>query len=480
MSTRATATAQEVLKVLAAREAALIQEYLELVRIPSVSADPMHAADVQRCAERLAERMRSIGLAEVRVDQTPGHPIVTAASPPRGGAPTYLVYAHYDVQPAEPLGEWETEPFEPAILGDEFRGRGVSDDKAHVHLHLAVAEAYLALGGLPVNLRFVFEGAEEISSQHFDEWLATQEWLSDLEGCVVSDTTFLTRDQPSLGTGVRGLLYLEVDVRTAAADLHSGGYGGGVANAADVLTRLLAGLKDASGRVTVPGFYDDATSDETFRATLQDLPFDQDGWLEGAGLVGGQPVGEPGYSLLERLWLRPTFDINGVWSGHTGDGPKTIIPSEAHAKLSCRLVPDQDPDAMFALLERAILDATPTSASATVRRISGSRAARVDPTSTLARASVEALRMGFQRQVVLQREGGSIPVVGLLADRLPGVPIVLLGFSPPDDAAHAPNERMRRWNYDGGLATLAHLWQLLGQTPGATSVSHPGQAGRRP
>jgi acetylornithine deacetylase/succinyl-diaminopimelate desuccinylase-like protein len=448
-------------KYLERHEDRLLNGLLDLVRIPSVSADPARADDVARCATWLADRMRRIGLEDVAVMPTSGHPVVEGRTPIRAGASTYLVYAHYDVQPPDPLDEWDGNPFEPRRVDDEIRGRGVSDDKAHIDIHLAAAEAYLATsGGPPVNVRFVFEGAEEISSRHFDEWLDRTELLDGVDGCVVSDTTFLGKEVPSLGTGVRGLVYFQIDVRTADADLHSGGYGGAAPNAAEALTTILASLKETDGRIAIPGFYDQVVEDAAFRKTIAELPWSETEWRSGARFSASAAPGERGYSILERLWLRPTLDINGLWGGYSGDGPKTIIPSQAHAKVSCRLVPDQDPDRVFAAIEAAISAASPEWADVKVTKVSGSRPARVDATGGLARAAMRALELAFHRRPVLQREGGSIPVVGMLAQRL-SCPIVLLGFSAPDDNAHAPNERLPIWNYRGGLATVAEFWALV-------------------
>lgn len=442
-------------------EERLLKGLLDLVRIPSVSADPSKAEDVAQCAAWIAERMRRIGLEDVVVSPTSGHPVVEGRTPLRPGAATYLVYAHYDVQPPDPLEEWDTDPFEPQRVGEEIRGRGVSDDKVHVDMHLAAVEAYLASShGLPVNVRFVFEGEEEIASRNFGEWLDRTTLLDGVDGCVVSDTTFLGSDVPSLGTGVRGLVYFQIDVRTADADLHSGGYGGATPNAAEGLATILASLKAKDGTIAVPGFYDQVVDDADFRKTLAELPWSETEWRAGARLAGRSAPGEPGYSILERLWLRPTLDINGLWAGYTGEGPKTIIPSQAHAKVSCRLVPDQDPDRVFAAIEAAIEAASPEWADVRITKVSGSRPARVDATGSLALAAMRALELAFGRRPVLQREGGSIPVVGMLAKRL-SCPLVLLGFSDPDDNAHAPNERLPIWNYRGGLATLAEFWALV-------------------
>lgn len=442
----------------------LLDEYFALVRLPSVSADPARAHDVARCADLIASRMVRIGLVEVNIGQTAGHPIVTGRSPRIAGAPSFLVYAHYDVQPADPIDEWTNAPFEPVQVGDELRGRGISDDKSAVHMHLAVAEAYLATGTLAVNLEFVFEGEEELSSPHFQEWLEQRARAGDaLDGCVVSDTTFLSADTPSLGTGVRGLAYIELEVRTAAADLHSGGYGGAVPNAADGLVQILAALKDRQGAISVPGFWAAVRTDDAFQRQLAGLPFDEAGWLAGAQLVAGVPVGDLHHSVLERLWLQPSLDINGIWAGYAGAGPKTVIPSHAGAKISCRLVPDQDPAQIIRLLDAAVRAAAPAWAEVDVTPLSGSWPARASADSRLAKAALRSLALAFGTQPVLQREGGSIPVVGMLAARLPDVPLILLGFSPPDDRAHAPNERMRMWNYLGGLSTLAHLWAQIAQ-----------------
>lgn len=452
---------ETVIKYFGDHRSRIFREYLELLRIPSISAQPEHRDDVLACADWLASRMSDAGLRDVRVEPTGGHPIVVAWSPHVSGADTLLVYAHYDVQPPDPLDEWTSPPFEPAVVDDEIFGRGSSDDKANVHLHIAAAEAVIATQGvLPVNVVFVFEGEEEVSSPHFADWLRRQPWLPTVKGCVVSDTTFFGQKTPSLGSGVRGMLYMELAVRTGAGDLHSGGYGGAVPNAAEELVRLLGGLKSDRGVVSVEGFYDGVQRDEPFEARMIELPFDEEAWLHEGGLHPSAAVGEEGHSTLERLWLRPSLDINGVVSGYTGDGPKTVIPALATAKLSCRLVPAQDPVELFERFERHIQERSPSYADVTLRMVSGSRAATTRIDTPLFHTAARAIEAGFGVAPVVQREGGSIPPVSILAWEL-DVPLVLLGFSPPDDHAHAPNERMRRWNYDGGLRTLAAFWLML-------------------
>jgi len=464
MATSHSRLPEEVSSYLADHQSRSVERLLDLTRIASVSADPESGPAMERCSRKLAEQMQALGLSDVRIVSTSGHPVVEGRTPPRPGLPTYMAYAHYDVQPPDPLEGWETPPFEPTRVGDELRGRGISDDKAHVEMHLAAVEAYLAtLGATPVNIRFVFEGEEEISSRHFPEWLDQTDWLDELAGCIVSDGTFLGRRQPSLSTGVRGLLYVELNIRTADVDLHSGGYGGAVPNAAQALTTILSALKGEDGRIRIPGFYDDVVDEPIFRSTLASAPWSETEWLDGAHLAAATPVGEEGYSVLERLWLRPSLDINGLWSGYTGDGPKTVIPATAGAKLSCRLVADQDPDRIFDGVERFVLKQAPPWAQVRITKISGSRPARIDPETSLARAARRALASTFGVEPALSREGGSVPVVGMLSSRLKA-PLILLSFSPPDDNAHAPNERMPLWNLAGGIGTVANLWWLLGET----------------
>src|SRR5712691_2784100 len=327
-----------------------LDDLFELLRIPSVSALPAHRSDVGRCAEWLAEHMRGIGLEHVEVLPTAGHPVVYADWLHAPGRPTVLVYNHYDVQPVDPLDEWESPPFEPVVKDNRLLGRGAADDKGQLFLHLKAVEALLrADGGLPVNLKFIYEGEEEIGSEHFEPFLVEHRELLEADLVVVSDTAMFDRGLPSICYGLRGIAYFQVELEGPNTDLHSGAFGGAVANPAEMLARLIAQLKDQNGRITIPGFYDEVRplSDQE-RAEIARLPFDEVRYRRELGV--DELWGEAGFSPLERVWARPTLEVCGLWGGFQGEGSKTVIPARAGAKLSCRLVPDQDPERITALV----------------------------------------------------------------------------------------------------------------------------------
>jgi acetylornithine deacetylase/succinyl-diaminopimelate desuccinylase-like protein len=458
--TLTTATDQAFEEFLAAHAEERLASYMDLIRIPSISALPAHAADCRRTAEWIATDLERIGMEHVEVAETAGHPVVYADWLHAEGAPTVLVYCHYDVQPVDPLDLWTSPPFEPVVVGDRILGRGVADDKGQLHLHLRAAEALLATRGrLAVNLKFVFEGEEESSSVHLDDWLRANRDRLTAEVAVISDTGFFEGNIPAITIALRGMMYAQVDVTGTDVDLHSGGYGGAVQNPANALARIIAGLKDESGRVLVPGFYDDVvelTTDE--RRMIDELPFDEDAYLARLGLPGLH--GETGYSTLERRGTRPTLDVNGLWGGFQGEGSKTIIPANAHAKISCRLVSDQHPDRIFAAFRDHVLAIAPPGVRVDVTMLGGGRPSLTPADHPATQAAARALEATFGQAPVYIREGGSIPVCATFEEVL-GLPVVLLGFSPPDDHAHAPNEWMDLGNYETAIRTVARLWDEM-------------------
>jgi acetylornithine deacetylase/succinyl-diaminopimelate desuccinylase-like protein len=458
--TLTTATDQAFEDFLAAHQEERLASYLDLIRIPSISALPAHAADCRRTAEWIATDLERIGMEHVEVAETAGHPVVYADWLHAEDAPTVLVYCHYDVQPVDPLDLWTSPPFEPVVVGDRILGRGVADDKGQLHLHLRAAEALLATRGrLAVNLKFVFEGEEESSSVHLDDWLRANRDRLTAEVAVISDTGFFEGNIPAITIALRGMMYAQVDVTGTDVDLHSGGYGGAVENPANALARIIAGLKDESGRVLVPGFYDDVvelTTDE--RRMIDELPFDEDAYLARLGLPGLH--GETGYSTLERRGTRPTLDVNGLWGGFQGEGSKTIIPANAHAKISCRLVSDQHPDRIFAAFRDHVLAIAPPGVRVDVTMLGGGRPSLTPADHPATQAAARALEATFGQAPVYIREGGSIPVCATFEEVL-GLPVVLLGFSPPDDHAHAPNEWMDLGNYETAIRTVARLWDEM-------------------
>jgi acetylornithine deacetylase/succinyl-diaminopimelate desuccinylase-like protein len=437
-----------------------VAELADLVHIPSVSALPEHAGDVRKCAEAFVEALKAVGVTEARMYETDGHPIVYGEWLGAPGAPTALVYGHYDVQPVDPIDEWEHPPFSGAVVDDVIHGRGTADDKGQLVMHIKAAEAHFRLNSrLPLNVKYVFEGEEEIGSVHFEQFLREHRELLGADVVVVSDTEMFAPDLPAIGYGLRGLCYLEVEVRGPSRDLHSGTYGGAIANPANVLCRLLTNLKDEMGTVTVPGFYDRArglTADE--RAEFARLPFNESAFREEVGIRALD--GEPDFHPLERMWARPTLDINGMWSGFTGEGSKTIIPSKATAKVSCRLVPDQDPDQIADLLEAHLQRECPPSVELSVRRMHGGRPVLTPLSHPAVGAASTSLQRAFGTEPVFTRVGGSIPPVASFQEIL-GIPSVLMGVALAEDRYHAPNEHFELENFYRGILSVAYLWQEL-------------------
>jgi acetylornithine deacetylase/succinyl-diaminopimelate desuccinylase-like protein len=442
-----------------------LESYRALLRIPSISTLPEHAADCRRTAEWIADDLRRIGIEHVEVAETGGHPIVYGDWLHAEGAPTVLVYCHYDVQPVDPLDLWESPPFEPVVVDGRMLARGASDDKAQIHMHLRAAEALLKTrGALPVNVRYVFEGEEESSSVHLDPWLEANRERLAADVAVISDTGFFEGNIPAITVGLRGLMYVQIDVVGTAVDLHSGGYGGAVQNPANALATIVAALKQPDGRIAVPGFYDEVVElTPEIRAHFAELPFDEEGYREDLGLPA--LFGEPGYSTLERRGGRPTLDVNGIWGGFQGEGSKTIIPAHAHAKVSCRLVPDQDPDVILERFRAFVEQVAPPGVRTTVRYLGGGRPSVTPVDHPVTQAAARSLEATFGRAPVFVREGGSIPVCASFEDIL-GQPVVLLGFAPPDGHAHAPNEWMDLGNYETGIRTIIRFWDEVAALPG--------------
>ncbi len=443
---------------------ARLAEYVEFLRIPSISTLAEHAADCRRAAEFLADRLRHAGLEHVEVSETGGHPVVYADWLHATGAPTVVVYGHYDVQPAEPLELWEKPPFDPRVEGGRVYARGAADDKSNVHQHVQAAAAWLHVrGALPINLKYVFEGEEEAGSEHLDRWLADNRDRLAADLAVVSDTGFFEGNLPAITVGLRGIMYAQLDVSGPTVDLHSGGFGGTVRNPATVLAEIIAALHDPDGRVAVPGFYDAVRPlSQRDRDELARLPFDEAAYLASIGVDA--LWGETGFTTLERRGARPTLEVNGIWGGFQGEGAKTIIPAHAHAKISCRLVPDQEPEQVFRLVRDRIAALAPAGVRVETRYIHGGRPSLTPIDHPATRAAAACLREVFGADPVYIREGGSVPVTSSFESIL-GLPVVLLGFTPPDDHAHAPNESMRLDNYEAGIRTIIRYWDALASTP---------------
>lgn len=438
------------------------ESYLELLRIPSISTLPEHARDCARAADWIAAELTRIGFEHVEASPTAGHPIVYADWLHADGAPTVVVYAHYDVQPVDPIELWETAPFDPFIRDGRVVGRGAADDKGQVHMHLRAFEAlFAARGPLPVNVRIVFEGEEESSSANLAGWLRANGDRLACDAVVISDTGFFEGNRPALCVALRGLLYTQIDVVGPSTDVHSGGFGGLVENPANALAQIIAALKDRKGVVRIPGFYDDVVQlTAADRQALAEMVFDE----EAVKALCGVPVlvGEAGYAPLERLGYRPTLDVNGLWGGFTGEGSKTIIPGHAHAKVSCRLVPNQDPVRILALLRAYVADVAPAGVSVEVRELGHGNPVVTDPSGPFAKAALSAIEAAFGAKPLLIRAGGSVPVAEMF-DRILGRSPVMLGFANPDDHAHAPNEYMRLDNYETGIRTLVRYWDAVAE-----------------
>lgn len=455
----------EAMDRLASRREAALEDLVAFLAIPSVSSVPAHREDVRRAAAWLAERLERAGLEGVRVHPTAGHPVVTARSAPVPGAPTVLVYGHYDVQPADPPDAWTHPPFSPRVADGRVYARGASDDKGQVLMHVLAAEALAATGGIPLNLRFLFEGEEESGSVHLHDFVAAHREELAADAVVVSDTPMFAAGVPAICYGLRGLAALDVTVRGPAQDLHSGVFGGAVANPVHELARLLAALHDADGRVAVPGFYDgvrEPTPAE--RAEWARLPFDEAEFLRTTG--SPRLFGEPGYSTLERVWARPTLEVNGIAGGFAGDGRKTIVPASATAKITCRLVPDQDPVAVVDAVVRFLEARAPDTVRLEIVRHEADPGVLTPLDHPVVAAARRALAATFGREPVNIRMGGSIPVVHTFQSVL-GAPTVLVGFSLPDERFHAPNEFFTLDNFYRGTEALVRLWLALAGRDGA-------------
>jgi acetylornithine deacetylase/succinyl-diaminopimelate desuccinylase-like protein len=439
-----------------------LADYVEFLRIPTIGTLSEHRDDMRRGAQFVVDRLNAMGVS-AQIEETPGHPIVYGEWLGAADAPTVVVYGHYDVQPVDPLELWVRPPFEPRVEHGKVYARGAADDKGQVHLHLGAARAWLeAHGRLPVNVKYVFEGEEESGSTNFDPWLEANAGRLAGDLVVVSDTSFYEGNKPAITIGLRGLVYAQIDVYGSEVDLHSGTYGGNVQNPANALAHVIAALKDPQGNITVPGFYDEVRPlSDRERAELGRMPFDEDAFRTEHGLR--ELVGESSFSPLERRGARPTLDVNGIWGGFQGEGSKTIIPAHARAKVSCRLVADMDPQRTFDRLREHVLAVAPPGVKVECNLLNTGMWSLVPIDHPATAAAAACLEEVFGEPPYYLLEGGSIPAAASFA-RVLGLPVVLLGFTNPDDRAHAPNEVMYLSNYEGGARTVARYWQRLAST----------------
>ncbi len=438
------------------------EELFDLLRIPSISADPKHKQDVRHAAEFVAGQLEKIGLKNVSIEETNGHPIVLGEHLEAGpDKPTVLIYGHYDVQPPDPLNEWKTPPFEPTVRDGKIYARGASDDKGQSYTHIKAIESFLKTGTeLPVNVKFIIEGEEEIGSPNLVPFLAANKDRLACDMVLVSDTAMFAKDTPSITYGLRGLMYLEVEVVGPNRDLHSGVYGGGVQNPVNALCEMIAKLKDEKGVIRIPGFYDKVRPlTEEEREAYAALPFDQEAYNKILDI--DEEFGEEGYSTLERVSARPSLDVNGIWGGYQGEGAKTVLPARAFAKLSARLVPDQEPKEIYKLIESYLFEVAPPGVRVTVKEHHGGYPVLVDLGFYGLKAAAAAFQEVYGKEVLFSREGGSIPIVADFAKTL-NATTILMGLGLNSDSIHSPNEHFHVKDFERGMKSSARFFELLG------------------
>ncbi|HEY9487050.1 MAG TPA: dipeptidase [Chryseosolibacter sp.] len=434
-----------------------VGELLEWLKIPSVSADSRHKDDVRKAAEFLKGKFVSAGADKVEICETKGHPIVYAEKIKEPSLPTVLVYGHYDVQPADPLELWNSPPFEPVIKDGKIYARGSSDDKGQVYMHVKAFETMTKNNLLPCNVKFMVEGEEEVGSDNLGDFVKANKEKLKADIILISDTALISLDHPSITAGLRGLSYMEVEVTGPNRDLHSGVYGGAVANPVNVLCEMIASLHDQNGRVTIPGFYDKvAELSEAERKAINQAPFDLDEYKKDLGIA--EVRGEKGFTTLERTGIRPTLDVNGIWGGYTGEGAKTVLPSKAHAKISMRLVPNQVSAEITKLFTKHFNSIAPEYVTVKVIAHHGGEAAVTPTDSPAFRAAGKAFQEVWGKSPIPTRDGGSIPIVALFKKEL-GLDTVLMGFGLDSDAIHSPNEHYGIENYMRGIETIVSFYQ---------------------
>ncbi len=451
------ADSQDVLARIEQEKERYLEELKEYLRIPSISTDPQHKEDVLRCSQFVVDKLQAAGLTVESIDNG-GNPLVYAEWLGAPGKPTILFYGHYDVQPADPLEEWDSPPFEPTVQGDLLVARGSTDDKGQSYTHIKAVEAMLQeRGELPVNVKFILEGEEEVGGESIERFVRDDAGEKlDCDAVVVSDTSMFAPGQPSLLYGLKGLAYMEIRVNGPNRDLHSGTFGGAVANPGNALCQIIAELQDPeTGKILIPGFYDDVLPlAEWEREEFGNLPFDEASYMEDLGVR--EVFGEEGYTTLERSWGRPTVDVNGLWCGYQGEGAKTVLPARAGAKVSMRLVPNQDPDKISRLFTDYVQSLAPAGIEVEVSGVHGAQPVLIDIQGPIADAAMGALEDIVGARPVRVREGGSIPIVASFSQVL-GVPTLLMGFGLPDDRLHAPNEKFNISHFYDGIRAIVRL-----------------------
>lgn len=429
-----------------------LSELLELLRIPSVSADSKYKADVRLAAEFICEKLKSAGADIAEINETAGHPIVYGEKIIDKSLPTILVYGHYDVQPADPLNLWNSPPFEPIVKDEKIYARGACDDKGQIYMHIKAFETMVATDSLPCNVKFMIEGEEEIGSDNLGIFVKSNKEKLKADVILISDTAIVANDIPSIDVGLRGLSYLEVEVTGANRDLHSGVYGGAVANPINILSKMIASLHDENNHITIPNFYDDVLElSPAERQAMALTPFSLEAYKE--DLAINDVMGETGYSTIERASIRPTLDVNGIWGGYIGEGAKTVLPSKASAKISMRLVPNQQSDKMTAMFTKHFESIAPAGVTVKVRPHHGGEPYVTPTDSKEYRAAERAMEESFGKKPVPTRGGGSIPIVALFEKEL-GLKTILMGFGLDSDAIHSPNEHFGLFNFYKGIETI--------------------------
>ncbi len=436
-----------------------LQELIDFLKIPSVSADPDYKDDILKAVQWLKEKLLQAGADSAEIVDTPGHPILYAEKLIDPKLPTVLVYGHYDVQPPDPLELWSSPPFEPVIKGDRIYARGACDDKGQLYMHVKAFEAMVATDELPCNVKFIFEGEEEVGSDNLEGFIRTRTEQLKSDVILVSDTSIIANDIPSITVGLRGLAYMEVELTGPNRDLHSGTFGGAVANPINVLCKMIAGLQDNQGRITIPGFYDQVRElSNQERIELNKIPFDLEAYK--ADLEINDVHGEEGYTTLERASIRPTLDVNGIWGGYIGEGAKTVLPSKAYAKISMRLVPHQDHEHISRIFKAYFESIAPDSVKVKVTAHHGGAPAMIPTDSIAYQAAAKAMKKTFGKEPIPARAGGSIPIVALFEEVLK-VKTILMGFGLDRDNIHSPDESYGLFNFYKGIETIPYFYKYF-------------------